>query len=73
MQLVSLLGSLGKSVKEAREMGKKFGVVESANRQKGKGGYTNLGGGVMDDVWDMKGDGGGSTGERLNMEGGYVL
>ena len=73
MQLVVLLGNLGKSVKEAREMGKKFGVVESANKGKGKGGYMSMGGGVMDDMWDTKGDGAGSNGEGLSVEGGYVL
>lgn len=77
MQLVSLLGSLGKSVKEAREMGRKFGVVEGALRAKGKGGYA-LGGGGVDDVWSqgLSGDGGlggGSNGEGLMMEGGYVM
>ena len=38
MQVVSLLGTLGRSVKEAREMGRKFNVVETA-RAKGKGGF----------------------------------
>ena len=72
MQLVSLLGSLGKSVKEAREMGRKFGVVEVTNGRK-KGGYMNMSSGALDDVWEMKGDGGGSNAEGLSMEGGYVL
>ena len=79
MELVSLLGSLGKSLKEAREMGRKFGIVEAAGRGKNKGGFINVGGGGgMDDVWNqgMSGDGGqggGSNGEGLSVEGGYVM
>lgn len=77
MELVSLLGTLGKSVKEAREMGRKFGVVEGVLKGKGKNGYS-MGGGGMDDVWNqgLSGDGGlggGSNGEGLNMEGSYVM
>lgn len=35
VELVSLLGSLGQSVKEAREMGRKFAIIEGAkNAQK---------------------------------------
>lgn len=75
MELVSLLGSLGRSVKQAREMGRKFAVVEGASRGKGKGGYLSMGGGAPDDAWGqgMSGDGGGSNGEGLSMEGGYVM
>lgn len=79
MELVSLLGTLGKSVKEAREMGRKFGVVEGASRGKGKSGFMSTGGGGLDDVWSqgLSGDGGlggeGSNGEGLSVEGGYVM
>ncbi len=78
MELVSLLGTLGKSVKEAREMGRKFGVVEGASRGKGKGGFLTLGGGGLDDAWSqgLGGDGGlggGSNAEGLSMDGGYVM
>ena len=74
MELVSLLGSLGKSVKEARELGRKFAVVEGASRGRGKTGYMSMGGGGMDEVWSQGdgGMGGGSNGEGLSMEGGYV-
>lgn len=78
VELVSLLGTLGKSVKEAREMGRKFGIVEGASKGKGRGGYGGMGGVAMDDMWAQgpSGDGGlggGSNGEGLSMEGGYVL
>lgn len=36
VSLVSLLGSLSNSVKDAREMGRKFGVVESARHAKSR-------------------------------------
>lgn len=42
VQVVSLLGMLGRSVKEAREMGRKFSIVETA-RTKGKGGFGVMG------------------------------
>lgn len=78
MELVSLLGSLGRSVKEAREMGRKFGMVEGASRGKGKSGYMSMAGGAMDDVWSQGvngdgGSGGGSNGEGLSMDGGYTI
>ena len=78
MELVSLLGILGKSVKETREMGRKFGVVEEASRVKGKSGYINMGGGGLDDTWSqgLSGDGGlggGLNGDGLSVEGGYVM
>ena len=77
MELVSLLGSLGKSVKEAREMGRKFGIVEGVLKGKGKSGFAMVGGG-MDDVWSqgLSGDGGlggGSNGEGMSMEGAFVM
>lgn len=73
MQLVSLLGSLGKSVKEAREMGRKFSVVEGGSKGKGKSGYMGMGGGGgggMESVWSPEdgGMGGGSNGEGMSME-----
>lgn len=75
--LVALLGALGKSVKEAREMGRKFGVVEGVLKGKGKSGFPIIGG-AIDDVWGqgLSGDGGlggGSNGEGLSMDGGYVI
>lgn len=78
VELVSLLGSLGRSVKEAREMGRKFGMVEGASRGKGKSGYMSMAGGAMDDVWSQGvngdgGSGGGSNGEGLSMDGGYTI
>lgn len=75
---MSLLGTLGKSVKEAREMGRKFGIVEAASRGKGRGGFGAIGGVAMDDVWAQgpSGDdglGGGSNENGLSTEDGYVL
>lgn len=75
---MSLLGSIGKSVKEAREMGRKFGVVEGVSRGKGKSGYMSISGGGGDDVWSQGlsgegGLGGGPNGEGMSMDGGYVM
>ncbi|CAF9916237.1 MAG: hypothetical protein ALECFALPRED_010571 [Alectoria fallacina] len=77
VELVSLLGSLGKSVKEAREMGRKFGIVEGVLKGRGKSGFA-MGGGGMDDVWSqgLSGDGGlggGSNGEGMSMEGAFAM
>ncbi len=73
MQLVSMLGTLGRSVKEARETGRKFGVVEGGFRGKGKSGFISMGGGVsMDDVWGPGGDGGASNGEA-NLDAMYAM
>ena len=46
MQVISLLGTLGRSVKEAREMGRKFSVVETARGAKGKGAFGVMGMGM---------------------------
>ena len=53
VSLINLLSSLTASVKEIRETGKKFAVVESG-RQKSKGGDGNRGGigGGMGSTWD---------------------
>lgn len=74
VELVVLLGTLGKSVKEAREMGRKFGVVEGGSRGKGKGVFMSMGGGGgggggggMGDVWG--GEDGGMGGGSNNGEG----
>ncbi len=56
VELVALLGSMGKSVKEAREMGRKFGVVDSV-RSQGKKSLMNMSG-MSDDVWGSEGIGG---------------
>lgn len=53
VELISLLGSLGRSVKDAREMGRKFGVVENVKSQ-GKKGYINMGA-LGEDMWDGEG------------------
>ncbi len=47
---------MGKSVKEAREMGRKFGVVDSV-RSQGKKSLMNMSG-MSDDVWGSEGIGG---------------
>ena len=46
MQVTSLLGTLGRSVKEAREMGRKFSVVETARGAKSKGAFGMIGMGM---------------------------
>lgn len=74
VQLVSLLGSLGKSVKEAREMGRKFSVVEGGSKGKGKSGYMGMGG--MESVWNQEdggGMGGGSNGEGMSMGETFMM
>ena len=45
VSLVALLGSLGQSIKEARELGAKFGLVENARQNNRKGGFGLMGGG----------------------------
>ena len=46
VSLVALLGSLGQSIKEARELGAKFGVVENGRQSNNrKGGFPLMGGG----------------------------
>ena len=67
VELASLLGSMGRSVKEVREMGRKFGVVEGIRGQ-GKKGYMSLG--AMGDGWG--GDDGSGGGQEL-MDGGYMM
>ena len=46
VQVTSLLGTLGRSVKEAREMGRKFSVVETARGAKSKGAFGMIGMGL---------------------------
>ena len=62
MQVVSLLGTLGRSVKEAREMGRKFGVVEAARGAKSKGAFGVMGMG-MGMEWGGEGEEGMSEGD----------
>ena len=45
VSLVALLGSLGQSIKEARELGAKFGVVENGRQTNRKGGFASMGAG----------------------------
>lgn len=60
VELVSLLGALGRSAKEVREVGRKFGVVEAARAVGRK------------DGWGGGGDFGGSNGGgEFDVEGGY--
>ena len=77
---MSLLGSLGRSVKEARVMGMKFGVVDSARAQGRKdrnpyAGYAlGTGDGLMDDSFGFDGDGSANGGGGgVQVEGGYVI
>ncbi len=46
VQVISLLGTLGRSVKEARELGRKFGVVEWARGSKSKAAFGVMGMGM---------------------------
>ena len=39
VSLVALLGSLNKSIKDTREMGRKFGLVDQTRQQSSKKGY----------------------------------
>ena len=62
VELVSLLGGLGRSVKDARELGRKFGVVESARRMGRKGlfgaGGLGMGEGMLEGEEGGSGEGG---------------
>lgn len=56
VELVSLLGDLGKSVKDAREMGHKFYVVDRVRSHARKGGMGSAPGGMGDsNAWDTNG------------------
>lgn len=59
-ELVNLLGTLGGSVKDARELGRKFGVVEAARAAGRKnafgGGGMGMSGGFGED-WEGAGEG----------------
>jgi len=65
VELASLLGSMGRSVKEAREMGRKFGVVDGI-RSQGKKGYVNMA--SLRDTWPDDG----IVREQELMNGGYL-
>ena len=67
VELASLLGSMGRSVKEAREMGRKFEVVDKA-RNLGKKSYMGMSG--TGDAWGSDDRNGG--GYEM-MDGGYVM
>ena len=66
VELVTLLGGMGKSVKEAREMGRKFAIVDNLRSQNKKG---QLGmGGTGDDGWNSESMGG----LHESIVGGYM-
>lgn len=67
VELVALLGSMGKSVEEAWEMGRKYGIVDSM-RSQGKKSHVSISG-LGDDVWGSEGIGGGQD----LMNGGYMM
>lgn len=67
VELASLLGAMGRSVKEAREMGRKFGIVDGM-RVQGRKGFAGLGG--MGDGWGVDDGNGGS---QDLMDGGYIM
>ena len=56
-------------------MGRKFSVVEGASRGKGKSGYMGVGSGGMENMWNQEdgGLGGGSNGEGMSIEEGYMI
>lgn len=59
VQLINLLGTIGKSLKETREMGRKFSIVDQYRQSAKKGGQTMF---VADDFYSpMTGGGDGST------------
>lgn len=59
VQLINLLGTIGKSLKETREMGRKFSIVDQYRQSVKKGGQTMF---VADDFYSpMSGGGDGST------------
>ena len=67
VELASLLGSMGRSVKEAREMGRKFGIVDKARNQ-GRKNYMGVSG--TGNGWG--GDDRNGGGYEM-MDGGYVM
>lgn len=59
VQLINLLGTIGKSLKETREMGRKFSIVDQYRQSAKKGGQTMF---VADDFYSpITGGGDGST------------
>lgn len=59
VQLINLLGTIGKSLKETREMGRKFSIVDQYRQTAKKGGQTMF---VADDFYSpMTGGGDGNT------------
>lgn len=66
VELVSLLGVMGRSVKEAREMGRKFGIVDGV-RISGKKGYLSMG--AMAEGWGIDD---GSSGGQPMMDPGFM-
>ncbi|KAL6718651.1 hypothetical protein ACLMJK_002885 [Lecanora helva] len=75
VELVSLLGNWGRNIKEAREMGRKFAVVETMKGQKRKGGgFSGFGAGVIGDGgWGGEGGMGEGFGGQEIVEGGMMM
>ena len=65
VELTSLLGLMGRSVREAKELGRKFGVVEGLKTQ-GKKQFLNMGAAPDDYL------GNGNGGQDL-IDGGYMM
>jgi len=61
VSLVALLGSLSKSIKETREMGRKFGIVDHVRQVGGKKGY--VGGSLSEEPFQDVGGRGRGAGE----------
>ena len=70
MELASLLGWMGRSSREIREMGRKFGVVDSVRNQ-GRKGFTGFG--TMMDGWGGGGDDGNALGQNIMEGGGFSM
>lgn len=63
VQLINLLGTIGKSLKETREMGRKFSIVDQYRQSAKKGGQTMF---VTDDFYPHMA-GGGDGGNSLTQ------
>lgn len=71
VSLVNLLGNISKSVKETREMGRKFGIIEQARQTAKRGAATNF----TDDFFPGTSAAGGEKGEGagIGLSQGYIV
>ena len=71
VSLVDLLGNIGKSVKDTREMGRKFGIVEQTRQSAKRGGPTSFSDDFYSGLGD-KGDGQNAMSQNLMLSQGYL-